>query len=286
MTVNNPQFAYVLGHADREHDRLDLQGVLYRDITHHAFLRAGLEPGMRVLDLGCGSGDVSLLAAEIVGPSGSVVGIDRDSGSVERARTRAAEEGAGNVSFTVGEIGVELDRAPFDALVGRFILMHVPDPAEALRWATRWVRPGGVVAMIESNMETLMAGDHSRPHSRLYARVIRWKCAVVKASSADLRAGLRLREAFVGAGLPAPETRMEAPVEGGPDSIYYRYVAESVRSMLPRAVEWGFEDFESVDVKTLEEDLREEVVSAGGVLVAWPVVSASCRLPSVGSSGS
>ena len=70
-----------------------------------------------------------------------------------------------------------------------------------------------------------------------------------------------------------------APVEGGPDSIYYRYVAESVRSMLPRAVEWGFEDFEAVDVDTLEVDLREEVEAGGGVLVAWPVVSAWCRLP-------
>jgi ubiquinone/menaquinone biosynthesis C-methylase UbiE len=279
MTPSKPQRAYVLGHTDREHDRLDLQGVLYRDITRDTFLRAGLKPGMSVLDLGSGSGDVSFLAAEIVGPTGSVQGIDRDPDAVERARRRAAAEGAHNVSFTLGEIDSDLDGPPFDALVGRFILMHVPDPAEALARAARSVRSGGVVAMIESNMETLLAGEHSRPHSRLYERVVRWKCAVVRASAADLRAGLRLREVFGNAGLPAPTTRMEAPVEGGPDSVYYRYVAESVRSMLALAVEWGFDDFESADVDTLEDELRDEVVASGGVLVAWPVVSASCHLP-------
>jgi hypothetical protein len=102
---------------------------------------------------------------------------------------------------------------------------------------------------------------------------------VVKGAGADLRAGLGLRRVFVDAGLPAPTTRMEAPVEGGPDSIYYRYVAESLRSMLPKAEEAGLDDFESVDPEALEEELRDEVVAGGGVLVAWPLVSAWCRLP-------
>ena len=66
---------------------------------------------------------------------------------------------------------------------------------------------------------------------------------------------------------------------GGPDSSYYRYVAESMRSMLPRAEEAGLIDFEAADIDDLEKELREEVVRGGGVLVAWPVVSAWCRLP-------
>jgi ubiquinone/menaquinone biosynthesis C-methylase UbiE len=81
---------YVLGHAARELDRLDLQGILYRDVTRRAFHRAGLGPGMRVLDLGSGSGDVTLLASEVVGPSGRVVGVDREVGTVKAARARAA----------------------------------------------------------------------------------------------------------------------------------------------------------------------------------------------------
>ena len=70
--------SYVLGHSARELDRLDLQGVLYRDITRRALLDGGLQSGMRVLDIGCGSGDVARIAAQIVGPCGSVLGVDRD----------------------------------------------------------------------------------------------------------------------------------------------------------------------------------------------------------------
>ena len=133
--------------------------------------------------------------------------------------------------------------------------------------------------MVESTMETLMAGDHSRPHSKLYGRIIRWKYAAVKRSGADVRAGLRLYETFAGAGLPAPVTRLEAPVEGGPDSLYYRYVVESMRSMMPRAEEWGLIDFEMEELPGLESRFRHEIVEGGGVVVAWPVVSAWCRLP-------
>jgi ubiquinone/menaquinone biosynthesis C-methylase UbiE len=291
MTTANPARTYILGHDAREHDRLDLQGLLYRDITRDAFLRAGIQPGMRVLDLGCGSGDVSMLAAELVGPSGSVVGVDRDPGSVDRAQQRADADGVGNVRFVVADIGgadetaiaeaagAGVEATPFDALVGRFILMHVTDPAAVLEKAARWVRPGGSVVMVESTMETLMAGDHSRPHSKLYGRIIRWKYAVVKRSGADVRAGLRLYETFASAGLPAPSTRLEAPVEGGPDSLYYRFVVESMRSMMPRAEVWDVIDFEREELPGLESRFRHEIVEGAGVVVGWPVFSAWCPVP-------
>ena len=71
--------------------------------------------------------------------------------------------------------------------------------------------------------------------------------------------------------------RLVAPVEGGPDSLIYRYMAESVRSMLPMADSHEISGFSADDVVLLEAQLRDEVVSSGGVLVCWPVVSAWCR---------
>src|SRR6516225_9762741 len=86
---------YVLGNSAQEQERLKMQGKFLERWSEQFFLLAGLEPGMRVLDLGCGMGDVSLLAARLVGPSGHVTGIDRDPVIIEKARQRSRDEELG-----------------------------------------------------------------------------------------------------------------------------------------------------------------------------------------------
>ena len=83
-TAENPE--YILGHAASELDRLIRQAAFFGDLTAHTLKLAGLGPGMRVLDVGCGAGDVSLLAASIVGPSGSVTGVDMNADTVKLAQ--------------------------------------------------------------------------------------------------------------------------------------------------------------------------------------------------------
>src|SRR5271170_5692902 len=84
---------YVLGHSDAELERLRLQSALYADATRRVIRESGIAPGMRVLDIGCGPGDVAMLIADAVGPSGKVVAIDREPRAVETARNRALEAG-------------------------------------------------------------------------------------------------------------------------------------------------------------------------------------------------
>ena len=268
---------YLLGHTQNELERLDLQGELYRDITTRAFREAGIETGMRVLDIGCGTGDVSRTAAEVVGRSGSVLGIDRGAEAIAVARGHSASSGLEHVTFQVSEIDDFEDRRGFDALVGRFVLMHQPDAVATLTAAVRALRPGGIVVMIESYMEILTTGAHSEPNTPLYDEIVRWKSAVVRGAGADLRAGGRLRRTLLDAGLRDPSTRLEARLEGGPDSPYYRYVAESVRSMVAEAARLGLPGFGADDVDGIEDRLRDEVVAGGGVLVVWPVVCAWAR---------
>jgi SAM-dependent methyltransferase len=232
---------------------------------------------MRVLDIGCGSGDVTRLAADLVGPSGSVLGIDTDADSVRSATERAGQMGVVNVAFEVGEAASFAAPGSFDALVARFFLMHQPSPADTLAAAATAVRPGGTVMMFESHMAALLDTRHSFPRSATYDEVVRWKCRVVAAAGADIEAGLRLHRTFRSAKLPAPRMSMEAPVEGGPDSLIYRYMAESVRSMLAMADAHEIGGFSSEQAALLEGRLKREVVSNGGVLVCWPVVSAWCR---------
>jgi len=269
---------YVLERTARELDRLDLQGVLYREVTWRALVEGGIEAGMRVLDAGCGSGDVSFLAGEVVGRGGTVVGVDREAGAVEAAGERARRRGVTNVTFRNARFADVLEYAGFDALVGRFVLMHQSDPSAVLSAALHNIRPGGAVVFVESSMASILS-HHSLPHSPAYDAVVRWMCAVVGGSGADLEAGLRLRRTFLGAGLREPVLHLEARVEGGSDSAMYAYVAESVRSLLPRARALGIEGFDETTVGTLAERLREEVVRSDGVLVNWPVVAGWARRP-------
>ena len=91
---------YVLGQSAHEFERLTLQGRILRPYTEKFFRRAGLSPGMRVLDIGSGMVDVALLAADIVGSGGRVLGVDRDAAALEHARRRSAEQGCSSwVSF-------------------------------------------------------------------------------------------------------------------------------------------------------------------------------------------
>src|SRR5258708_17704563 len=124
----SPQSDYAMGSTDRERQRLMRQGAILRGFLEMAFRAAGIGPGMRVLDIGSGVGDVSLLAADLVGQQGSVVGVDRDPENVAWAAKRAAEAGHSNIHFLANEITDFIHPQLFDALVGRFILMYLPDP--------------------------------------------------------------------------------------------------------------------------------------------------------------
>ncbi|HKW96470.1 MAG TPA: class I SAM-dependent methyltransferase [Bryobacteraceae bacterium] len=276
MTPQPPE--YICGHSAHELERLEIQAAFFEDLTRAFLLRAGLARGMRVLDIGCGAGDVSFLAAEIVAPSGHVVGVDRAAEAVALAARRAAAPGLAQVSFRATDIASLPADLTVDALIGRFVLMHQPDPARTLRQAARSLRPGGLVALIESHLSASVAGLHSLPHSPLYDRVCRWFAEVIRASGAHPDMGLRLRSTFLDAGLPPPQVRLEARVEGGPGSPVYRYIAESVRSMLPLARSLGIDKFSASEIDNLEEQLRKETTVSNGVLTSPVLVSAHCRV--------
>ena len=161
---------YAPGHSERELDRLSTQARMYEPFTRQLFHEAGLSPGMRVLDVGCGSGDVALLTGELVGPTGTVVGIDRAAAAVARAKARAESHRASNVKFVEGDPTLLRFDESFDAIVGRLILMYYPDPVDALRKLLVHLQPGGVVAFQEFDA----TGCKSHPASPTYERCKNW----------------------------------------------------------------------------------------------------------------
>src|SRR5213595_2652402 len=133
MTTIKTTSHYALGSSDAEHERLIRQAALLAPFTERFFRSAGIGLGQRVLDLGSGVGDVAMLAAKLVGPSGEVVGVERDTRSITRAKARVADAGLPNVTFTQSDVSQIASTRLFDAVVGRFILMYLPDPVAVLR---------------------------------------------------------------------------------------------------------------------------------------------------------
>src|SRR5712691_11188751 len=160
VTTSRSAADYALGYTDAEQARLIRQATLNAPYTERLFREAGIGVGHRVLDLGSGMGDVSMLVSGLVGPSGEVVGIERDATSIERAQARVAAAGFRNVSFTQTDVSQIVSDKPFDAAVGRFILMFLPDPVSVLRSVAGLVRPGGVLAFQEPSWIPMLAlGD-------------------------------------------------------------------------------------------------------------------------------
>ncbi|MDH3753322.1 MAG: methyltransferase domain-containing protein [Acidimicrobiia bacterium] len=108
------------------------------------FERTGLVPGDRVLDVGCGCGATSLIAARAVGEDGDVLGLDLSPQMLEVARARASAQALANVTFEVADAQrCELEPAGRDVVLSRFGVMFFADPAEAFANLASTLRPGG-----------------------------------------------------------------------------------------------------------------------------------------------
>jgi len=273
--MDSDSLGYPLGYSAHESRRLLAQAVLLADLTKEAFQKAGVGEGMRVLDLGCGPGDVSLLAANFVGASGSVVGVDRWEPSIATARMRVSETGLGNVQFIQGELeDFDLDEE-FDAIIGRFILLYLRDPASLLRRLRKRLRRGGAFLFQEVDMSTV--SEH--PPSALFAEVYRWIFGAFSSAGAERDMGAKLLPTFLSAGLPRPEMIAVTPVQSGPNSPYYEFLSDMVVSMLPIIGRAGITSVTDVEVTTLADRLRQDAIDNERVIFAHRVVSAWTRVP-------
>jgi ubiquinone/menaquinone biosynthesis C-methylase UbiE len=262
---------YAFGHSSRELERLSAQARLYEPFTRQLLEEAGIAPGMRVLDVGCGHGDVAFLAARIVGPSGHVVAVDKAPPAVEAARARAAS--FPNVEVAVGDVtALSFDR-PFDAVVGRLILMYCPDPVDALRKLAAFVKPGGLVIFQEFDL----FGNAALPAAPLYEKCINMGRETLRRIGSETRMGLKLYPMYKAAGLPAPELRYVASIGGGSDFLGYGQVTEIMRSLLPLMERFGVTNAAELQLETLEARLRDEVVALGGVVTMPPLIGAFAR---------
>lgn len=264
---------YVLGHSNRELERLHRQGLLFADLTRDILVRAGLKSGMRVLDIGCGGGDVSLIAAELVTSSGAVTGIDPSSDALAVARARLDALGKPWVRFSQGTLETLEDASSFDAVIGRFILIHLANPTEALSRLRASLRPGAIVSFIEFDLSTVAC----YPPLPLLQQCVGWVGEVYRRMGRQPDMGVGLFDGFCSAGLK-PEMIGLTRIAASNEQAGIDFLVESVRSLLPAMEKLGIAGSDTVAIDTLRERLVQE--SASGhhcvfyprLVGAWAVV--------------
>ena len=258
--ASNSDANYTLGRTSHETDRLIEQSRIYGASTHRLCKRAGISEGMRVLEIGSGAGDVALMLAERVGPTGQVVGVDVNAEILDTARQRATDAGAQNIEFIADDARSLAFSEKFDAVVGRFVLMYMADPVEAFTTLIAHLKPGGIAAFQEPEYTLYPAFRH--PDTPLMNQLITWILDVFAHSGAHLDKGIGLYQVFVDAGLPPPTMHLESPIGAEKTWAGYRYMATIFQSLLPLLEKYGLATAEQVGVETLAARIRQEVIAA------------------------
>ena len=265
---------YVLGSNETEHLRLVRQARLLEPLTERLFREAGIGHGMRVLDLGCGMGDVSMLAARLVGPSGQVVGVDQDDKVLAKARQRVEAAGYENIGFFQSDVTSLPPREPFDAAVGRFILVFLPDRVAMLKALCALLRSGGVLAFQEPSWANMLAQTAHLPLRMEAASLIH---------DTLVRSGIRtnnellLYRDFQAAGLPPPSLCSELLL--GNDPEIRRFLVDLLSTLWPRAGELGLPRHKVGDLNTLAARLDAELDANNSFATCLGVVGAFSRRP-------
>ena len=145
--------------------RLDVLSSVMQQTTTSLLLRAGVMPGDRCVDVGCGGGNVSRQLARLVGPRGTVLGVDSDPEVLALARHDVEKEGLHNVRFHGGD-ATSIPGGPYDLAYARFLLSHVDDPTAVLCAMVASLAPGSLVIVEDTDF----SGNFCYPDSPAYRR--------------------------------------------------------------------------------------------------------------------
>ena len=260
---------YALGNTDAEHERLIRQAARLAPYTERFFRGAGIGPGQRVLDIGSGVGDVAMLLASLVGPSGEVVGVERDERSIARARARVANAGLRNVSFIQCDVNQLASDQPFDAAAGRFILMFLPEPVAVLRSLSSLVRSGGVIAF----QEPFWTIRHLWADLPLWFKAASLIVTAFRSSGANPEIGLAMHRIFQDAGLPPPAMHMEVLLGNDLDSM--RWFHDLLSSLRPQIQQHNLSLAALGDFDSLSARLQAELTTANTVAPWLALVGAA-----------
>jgi ubiquinone/menaquinone biosynthesis C-methylase UbiE len=275
--VDKEQPAYALGSDEAEIARLDAQAAMSEPATR-LLLEAGriISPGMRVLDLGTGLGHVAFDVAQLVGRDGMVVGIDQSARLLEIAEHRRLAASIRNVTFVEADVRTFRDAEPFDAIVGRLILFHLPDAIDVIAHHMAALRPGGVVLAIDFDGRSMRA----EPPVELIATIRDWVEEAFRSAGANPVIGAHLAPLLRRAGAVDVTTFGVQTYLAPEDPRGPGWVAGLVRSLEPRIIGAAIATEAELAADTLQQRVAEALIASDAVLLPPTLVGAWGAAPS------
>ena len=261
---------YVLGHRAEELARLDGQAKTLEPATRLALQLAGIGPGMRVVDLGTGTGEVALLVAEAVGPDGAVLAVDRAPEGLAYAARKFADRGVTNIELVEADVSSYVPDEPVDAVVGRLVLSYLPDPVATLRRLKGALRPGGVHLSLEYDTEAV----RTTPRTPLVTRLAELINGAFAAVGTPQSMGPHLAGMLREAGLADAQSLGLQAYLAPDDPTGPAMVAAVISSLAPAIESHGLADAAELDLPTLRDRIAEEQLAAGATFITPTLVAA------------
>jgi len=266
-SVSSEKMRYVF-ESEKERRRLEVQAALFEPFTTRFLASAGLSNGMSILDVGTGVGDVAFLAADMVGTTGRVLGIDCEDGMISRAQQRAQAKQVANIQFQSGSLLQDDHLGKFDFVIGRLVTAFQPDQVDFLRRVVSRAKVGGSIALMEAGWN--LCGVWTNPAIPMYDELIHRSVSLIETLGFDPQLGSRLTELFALAGLGKPSVTAEHLV-GGPDSSLLDYSLLNLENIFSTAREKGLEAPDEAALKVTCAEIRK-VATASHVQFSGPCV--------------
>ncbi len=252
---------YLLGGSDTELKRLTYQSMLFKNETRTTLKLAGIKQGMKCLDLGCGLGDVSFMMSKLVGPKGSVVGLDANENLIKLCVERAKKNHTRNVTFAVGDVyDTKLKKNSFDLIFSRFLFQHLKEPERAINEMVSLARKDGIIAAEELDHGSWI----SYPPIASMERLRQVYVNLLKMGGADELLGRKLYNFFCMAGLrpKASAYSICLPLDREPFNMIGILMAEVLR---PRIMETGL--MTDNEFNGMVKDLKKHMKDPTGIML-------------------
>jgi SAM-dependent methyltransferase len=259
---------YSLGSSQREHERLRAQARMWETAAQRVLDQAGLSPGLRCLDAGCGPGETMRQLAQRVGPEGRVVGIDIDAALGELTVEYLHAIGHRQCEFHAFDVtdDAPIPGAPYDLVFARLLLFHLPDRVAVLRRLWDAVAPGGHLVIQEYDLD----GVGAVPSLDSVDTVGRYIIDTFTTVGCEVRAGSVLPALFDEAGIGAPDGTDVAglldTLGGGGGML----LEQTFRSLRPAALRHDILTDPAADAAL--EALRDDIVANPGRTVLMPLL--------------